>query len=96
MKKQEINKICDRILPIIYKDHIIDNKLYFNAFTRLKDRFNRHDTDTIRLLNDMIKSIIVNNETPETLLKLIESLCVPTWSFLKDQDINDLIKGQPP
>jgi len=77
--------------PIIYNEHCLDNELYSNAFTRLKNKFNRSNSDTVRLLHDIIKSMIVNNEPPETLFKLIESLCVPTWSFLRDQDINDML-----
>ena len=79
--------------PIIYNEHHLEHALYSNAFTRLKNKFNRSDKETTRLLHDIIKSMVVNNEPPETLFKLIESLCVPTWSFLRDQDINEVLIG---
>jgi len=78
--------------PIIYNEHCIDNELYTQALYRLKSKFDISDKETIRLLSDIIKCVITNNRHSSNLIELIDTLGDPTWTFLRDENIDDVIK----
>ena len=82
------NKIS---FPIIHGNCSVCKKEFKAAVLKLQQKFNIDLNHATNLAEDLIKCMICENKSDDNLEHEVNSLGCPIWSFLKNQNISEVI-----
>jgi len=86
-----LSKLSKITFPIIYDQNKITKKAFSLSVKKLQQRFYLDYETAYNLVSDMVKCLISENETPESLAHYVEGLSCTDWEFLREQSIEEVI-----
>jgi len=92
--KKNITQRVKINFPITYGEHSISKYLFNKAVTKIKNKFNLEQRRAKELIEDIIKTMILQNKPPATLEHQIDDLSYDEWEFLRDQTIEEVLESQ--